>query len=85
MKKDVLDQLATDLVGDGRLPELFFLSENGICVAVLRVEAERALELARSLDRAYFNPDTELLLESRKAGEVWGNEAYYRRQKGEED
>lgn len=64
MKKPIkqLQELATEIIGDGKSPELFFVTEEGIVTTVSR-NFEVAYKAWKALDRT-----AESALESRKIG-----------------
>lgn len=68
--------MARDLVGDGKTPNLFFVTNaRGNTKAILTKEDE-AIDFAER--HGYY------LVEDRKHGEVWGSPAYNRAQRSEE-
>lgn len=70
MRNEILETIATDLIGDGNTPNLFFVSYDAIISAVF-VSAEHAQEYAESLGEY-----GSVLVEDRITGEVWRNHFY---------
>ena len=70
-----LDALARDLVGDGKTPNLFFVTNRSGRVTAIITSKAAALEFAGA-SGAY-------LVEDRMHGEVWGSLAYLRAQQVE--
>lgn len=73
-----LENIARDLVGDGKTPNLFFVTDKaGLVRAILRTTKSEAIRVAGVVTGAY-------LLEDRKNGEVWSSpEAEKAREAGE--
>lgn len=67
-----LEKLATEIVGDGKDPNLYFVNRQGVIVAITRDE-----DHARAIAGAYGG---RVLIEDRKTGIVWENEASLREQ-----
>jgi hypothetical protein len=64
-----LEDMARDMVGDNKAPNLFFVTnEAGNVIAVI-TDITDAIEFAKTTG-AY-------LVEDRKSGEVWGSRAYH--------
>lgn len=63
-KKTVLDQLAKEMVGDGKLPDLYFVTVRGIVMAVCREIAD-----AMSIAKEYLR--NVVVIEDRKVGQYW--------------
>ena len=62
-----LQELATDMVGDGKTPNLFFVSEQGVIITVTR-DFEIAYEQWLSLASGYSR--VECALEDRRYGTI---------------
>lgn len=68
MSKTVLDKMATELVGDGESPNLFFLSVSSKVVAVITSKKSALAMFDRTrLENEYKNP---VCLEDRKQGTI---------------
>lgn len=61
----ILEALASSTIGDGKSPDLFFVTDQGVCVTVTR-SFETAYEQWKALSRRY--PRTECALENRTVG-----------------
>lgn len=73
-----LKGMARDMVGDGKSPNMFFLTDpKGEVLAVLKTTKSEAIRIAGVVNGAY-------LLEDRKHGEVWGSPEYERAQEAAE-
>jgi hypothetical protein len=76
-----LDDLAVNLVGDGKEPNLYFVSVlngEGSVIAIL-TDQNAAMTTALSLGEDY-----PVLVEDRLNGEIWGNRCYERLQEQDE-
>lgn len=64
MAKTVLDKMATSYVGDGKSPNLFFVTVRGVVIAVCR-------EIADAMSIAKEYPRGKVMIEDRKVGVYW--------------
>jgi len=69
------DKMARDLVGDGKKPNIFFVTSGKTVVGVLFNEVA-AISAARALGET-----RRVLVEDRLRGEVWGNERHIHMQR----
>ena len=65
-KTKVLEELATKMVGDGKSPNLYFVSSDGAIVAIT-VDLDDANDIARN--------HTDVLIEDRKEGLIWESQS----------
>ena len=64
-KIETLETFASNVIGDGKSPDLFFVSDQGVCITVTR-SFETAYRQWREL--AHRSPFVECALENRTVG-----------------
>ena len=63
MKKTILDKLAVKMVGDGKLPNFYFVTVRGVVMAICKEVAD-AMDIVRSYPG-------NAIIEDRKIGQYW--------------
>lgn len=74
---DELEELASKLIGDGRSPNVYFVTNSSGNVAAIFTLKSEAIDYAEDTGR--------YLVEDRKNGEVWSSPEYDRRQQEDDE